>query len=245
MKTLWKMTVVEAKLFLREPAGVFFTLAFPVMILLLFSGIFGNEPVPGMPGVRAVDVQTPGYATMVIGTVALIGLPVTLASYRQQGILRRMRATPLHPSTILAAQVLVNLVMTILGITLLLLTARFIYGMTLPDAPLSVTLAFILASLSFFAIGFVLAGLFSSARTAQIVGQVVYFPMLFLSGAILPREMFPDLIKRVSDFLPLTYVVELVQDLWLEGTWNLTALAVLTGVLIVAVAVSTRTFRWE
>ncbi len=245
MKTLWKMTVVEAKLFLREPAGVFFTLAFPVMILLLFSGIFGNEPVPGMPGVRAVDVQAPGYATMVIGTVALIGLPVTLASYRQQGILRRMRATPLHPSTILAAQVLVNLVMTILGITLLLLTARFIYGMTLPDAPLSVTLAFILASLSFFAIGFVLAGLFSSARTAQIVGQVVYFPMLFLSGAILPREMFPDLIKRVSDFLPLTYVVELVQDLWLEGTWNLTALAVLTGVLIVAVAVSTRTFRWE
>lgn len=245
MKALYKMTQVEAKLFMREPAGVFFTLAFPVMILLLFAGIFGNEPVPGMPGVRSVDVQAPGYATMVIGTVALIGLPVTLASYRQQGILRRMRATPLHPWTILVAQVIVNLVMTILGIALLLAVARFIYGMSLPDAPVSVTLAFIFASLSFFALGFVLAGVLRTVRTAQIVGQVIYFPMLFLSGAILPREMFPDLIKRISDFLPLTYVVNLVQELWLKGTWNLTALAVLSGLLIVAALVSTRTFRWE
>jgi len=245
MKVLYKMTQVEAKLFIREPAAMFFTIAFPVMILLLFAGIFGNEPVPGMPGVRSVDLQAPGYTTMVIGTVALIGLPITLASYRQQGILRRMRATPLHPVTILVAQVIVNLTMTILGILLLLATARFIYSMSLPEAPFSVAAAFVFASLSFFALGFVLAGLFSRVRTAQVMGQVIYFPMLFLSGALLPREMFPDFIKRISDFIPLTYVVELVQDLWIEGTWNLTALAVLLGLLVVSVAISARTFRWE
>jgi ABC-2 type transport system permease protein len=239
------MTLIEAKLFLREPLGLFFTLAFPVMILLLFAGIFGNEAVPGMPGVRSVDIQAPGYATMVIGTVALIGLPVTLASYRQGGILRRMRATPLRPWTVLAAQVLVNLAVTLAGIALLLVVARVVFGLRLPAAPLGVTFALVFSSLSFFAVGFVLAGVLSSARTAQVVGQVVYFPMLFLSGAILPREMFPEAIRRVSDFLPLTYVVDLVQNLWLQDTWDRTALAVLAGMLIVAVAVSSRTFRWE
>ncbi len=245
MKALWKMTLVEAKLFLREPIAIFFTLAFPVLILLLFSAIFGNEPVPGYSGLRNVDVSTPGYTTMVIGTTALLGLPITLAGYRQRGVLRRLRATPLHPSVVLVAQVLVNLAMTIVGISLMILAAVLVYDLRPPEAPLAVALAFVFASLSFFALGFVLAGLLPSERTANVVGQVVYFPMLFLSGAVLPREMFPDLLGRASDFIPLTYVVELVQDLWLEGTWNLTALAVLTGLLVVSVAVSSVTFRWE
>jgi ABC-2 type transport system permease protein len=245
MHALMKMTLVEAKLFAREPAAVFFTLAFPVMILLLFSAIFGNEPIPGYEGLRGVDVATPGYTTMVIGTTALLGLPITLAGYRQRGILRRLRATPLHPSVILAAQALVNLLMTILGIALMVAAALFVYDLRSPEAPLAVAAALVLSSLSFFAVGFVLAGLLPSERTATVVGQVVYFPMLFLSGAVLPREMFPDALHRVSDFLPLTYVVELVKDLWLEGAWNPTALAVLVGVLVVSVVVSARTFRWE
>lgn len=123
MRALVKMTWMETKLFLREPIAIFFTLAFPVMILLLFSAIFGNEPVPGMSGVRSVDVQAPGYTTMVIGTTALLGLPITLAAYRRQGILRRLRATPLHPSVILVAQVFVNLLMTVLGIIIMLVAA--------------------------------------------------------------------------------------------------------------------------
>lgn len=246
MQALRKMTWVELKLFLREPAAMFFTLAFPVMVLLLFSALFGNEPVQGSPGLRSVDVMAPAYTGMVIGTTALLGLPIILTGYRQQGILRRLRATTLHPATILASHVLVNLLMTILGITLLIATAFFVYDLRIPEAPLSVTLAFIIATLSFFALGFVLAGLVASARTAQILGQVIFFPMFFLSGAAgIPREMFPDTLRRVSDFLPLTYVVNLIQDLWIKGSWNLTALAVLLVLLVVSVAISARTFRWE
>jgi ABC-2 type transport system permease protein len=246
MRPLWKMTYVEAKLFLREPAAVFFTLAFPVMVLLLFSSMFGNEPVPGFPGLRSVDLMAPAYTGMVIGTTALLGLPITLASYRQQGVLRRLRATPLHPSAILVAQVLVHLMMTAVGILLLLITARLVYGLRLPEAPLAVAPAFVLASLSFFALGFVLAGVLPNARTAQIVGQVVFFPMFFLSGAAgIQRDMFPEALRRVSDLLPLTYVVELVQKLWIAGEWDLTAILVLLGVMVASVLVSARTFRWE
>jgi ABC-2 type transport system permease protein len=246
MRALWKMTQVETKLFTREPLGLFFTLVFPVMVLLLFSAIFGNGRVPGNPGLRMVDVMAPSYTGMVIGTAALLGLPTTLAGYRQQGILRRLRATPLHPSVILAAQVLVNLLMTALGIVLLLLAARVVYDLRLPEAPLSVALAFLIASLSFFALGFVLAGLLPSARTAQIVGQVVFFPMFFLSGAAgVQPEMFPDALRRVSDLLPLTYVVDLVKKLWISGEWDFKALVVLLGVMVTSVFVSARTFRWE
>ncbi len=245
MRTLIKMTWMETKLFLREPIAIFFTLAFPVLILLLFSAIFGNEPVPGMPGVRSVDVQAPGYTTMVIGTTALLGLPITLAAYRQRGILRRLRATPLHPSVILVAQVLVNLLMTVLGIAIMLVAAWLVYDLRLPEAPLAVAFAFVFATVSFFALGFMLAGFLRSERTATVVGQVVYFPMLFLSGAAMPQEQLPDSLRQVSDYLPLTYVVNLIQDLWTGKGWDLTALAVLTAVLIVAVIATTRTFRWE
>lgn len=93
MKALWKMTLVEAKLFLREPVGVFFTLAFPLMVMLLFGTIFGGYPVPGTD-LKGIDLSAPAYTGMIIGTVGLIGLPTTLASYREQGVLRRLRATP-------------------------------------------------------------------------------------------------------------------------------------------------------
>lgn len=246
MRALWKMTLVEAKLFLREPTGLFFTLVFPVMVLLLFSAIFGNGPIPGDQGLRMIDVMAPSYTGMVIGTAALLGLPITLAGYRQQGTLRRLRATPLHPSVILVAHVLVNLLMTTVGIVLLLLTARIVYDLRLPEAPFSVALAFLLASLSFFSLGFVLAGLMPTARTAQIVGQVVFFPMFFLSGAAgIQPEMFPDALRRVSELLPLTYVVELVQKLWIAGEWDTRAFVVLLGVAVASVIVSAATFRWE
>jgi ABC-2 type transport system permease protein len=246
MQALWKMTWVETKLFLREPTGLFFTLLFPVMVLLLFTAIFGNGHIPGNQGLRMIDVMAPSYTGMVIGTAALLGLPITLAGYRQQGTLRRLRATPLHPSVILVAHVLVNLLVTTVGILLLLLTARIFYDLRPPEAPLSVALAFLVASLSFFALGFVLAGVLPTARTAQIVGQVVFFPMFFLSGAAgIQPQMFPDALRRVSDLLPLTYVVELVQKLWIVGEWDTKALVVLVCVAVASVLVSAATFRWE
>jgi len=244
MRALYKMTLVEAKLFLREPAAVFFTLAFPIMVLLLFGSIFGGYPIPGTD-LHSIDLYTPAYTGMIIGTVGLIGLPITLAAYREYGVLRRLRATPLNPSVILASQVLVNLLMTMIGIILLIVAVRLVFDLRMPDAPISIAFALILSSLSFFAVGFALAGLLPTVRVATAVGQALFFPMLFLSGAVLPREQLPDTLHRVSEFLPLTHVVVLIQDLWTGEGWNLVALTVLAGVSIAALLLSTRTFRWE
>lgn len=244
MRALWKMTIVETKLFMREPAAVFFTLAFPILVLLLFGSIFGSYPIPGT-GLKSIDLYAPALTGMVIGTVGLIGIPTTIASYRETGALRRLRATPLHPSTILGAQVIVNLLMTMLGIALLLVTALLVFGMKLPDDALTITAALIFSSLSFFAAGFALAGLLPTVRVASAAGQALFLPMLFLSGAALPREELPDALRQVSEFLPLTHVVNLIQDLWLGEGWNWLAISVLLGLFVAALIVSARTFRWE
>lgn len=245
MRALAMMTWTEWKLALREPAAVFFTLAFPVMILLIFGSIFGNDPDPQLDGRGSVDVSVPGYAAQVIGTVTLVGLPVTLAAYREFGILRRLRTTPVSPFVVLGSRVLVDVGLSLLGIALVVLLARLFYGLAWPAAPFAVVVAVVVATLCFSAIGFVLAGLLPTSRTAQAVGSVLFFPQLFLSGAALPREVMTGTVRQIADRLPLTQVVILVGDLWRGDGWNGTALAILVGLFVIGTAVASRTFRWE
>ncbi len=247
MKSLFKMTWIETKLFFREPVGTFFTLAFPLMMLFIFGSIFGNTPSAYFNGYGSVDVSVPAYTAMIIATTGLVGLTITISSYREKGVLRRLQTTPMSPLYILTAQVIVLFAMTILGMALLIIVGKLVYNLRFDGNALSVLGGFTLSSLSFFAIGFILAGLMPSARTAQIVAMVLLYPMLFLSGAGYPRELLPESILKVSAFLPLTYVVKLLRGLWIGESWGLhtTDTLVLAGILVVGVLVSIKTFRWE
>lgn len=241
------MTWTEIKLFIREPSAAFFTLAFPLMLLVLFGSIWGNEPTPFYGGFGYVDASVPAFTAMIIATCALLSLSTVMASYREMRVLRRLRATPLRPEGILTAQVIVNFLMTVLGMMLLIVIAKLMYGLRFSGNPISVMVAFVLSTLSFFAIGFVLAGLMPTARTAQVVAMVLFFPMLFLSGAAMPREIMPERIQRFSEVLPLTHVVTLLRGLWVGNGWDehFKEVAILAAILVVGVFVSAKTFRWE
>lgn len=247
MRSLWKLTWVEAKLFLREPVGAFFTLAFPVLVLLLFGSIYGNKPSELFGGLGTIDVSVPAYAAMIIGTAGLMGLPITLSSYREKGVLRRLGATPLRPQTVLIAEMLVLFGMTVLGMALLIVIGKLVYGLHFSGNPLSVALAFVLGCLSFYALGFILAGLLPSARSTQIVSMAVFYPMLFLSGAGMPRELLSESIRRFSLVLPLTHVVTLLRGLWIGEPWSQhwSEVVILAAVLLGGTLVSARVFRWE
>ena len=247
MRGLLKLTWVEFKLFLREPVAAFFTLLFPLMMLFLFGSIYGNAPSSFFGGFGSVDVSVPAYTAMIIVSSGLLSLNIAVASQREMGVLRRLRATPLRPQTILTAQVAVILLMTLLGMLLLVAAGKSVYGLRFAGNPLSVLAAFLLSSLSFFAFGFVLAGLAPSARTAQIVGMVIFYPMIFLSGSTIPSEVLPATVREYSKFLPLTHVVTLLRGMWFGETWDmhLTEVVVLIGLLIAGVVISAKTFRWE
>ncbi len=247
MKSFLKMTWIEFKLFLREPIGAFFTLVFPLMMLFLFGSIYGNDPSEFFNGYGSVDVSVPAYTAMIIATTGLMGLTITMATYRENGVLRRLGTTPVHSLLVLSAQVVVLLIMTAIGMFFLVIAGKFVYQMRFEGNILNVFGGFVLGCLSFFSIGFVLAGLMPNARTAQIVGMVLLYPMLFLSGAGLPRELLPEAIKRVSTFLPLTYVVNLLRGLWIGEPWSQhsTDVLVLLAILVVGIIISIKTFRWE
>jgi ABC-2 type transport system permease protein len=247
MKCLIKMTWMETKLFLREPVGAFFTLVFPLMMLFLFGSIYGNTPSEYFNGRGTVDISVPAYTAMIIATTGLVGLTITMAAYRENGVLRRLRTTPISPLVVLVAQVIVLFMMTVLGMLLLIIAGKLVYHLRFEGNALSVLAGFVLSSLSFFALGFVLAGLMPTARTAQVVGMVILYPMLFLSGAGFPRELLPEAIKKIANYLPLTYVVSLLRGLWVGEPWkgHLTDVLVLVALLVAGVLISIKTFRWE
>lgn len=245
MKALLKLTYSELKLQMREPVAVFFTLAFPVMLLVLFGAIFGNEANETLSGYGQMDLSVSGYIGMIIGTIGMLGIPVSLANYRDLGILRRLRATPVQSETVLWSHVVTQVVIALVGITLLFVVGFAFYDLRAPDGNAMIIPAMVIGASSFFAIGFVLAGVMPTARTAQAVGMAIFYPMLFLSGAAMPRFIMPELVQDISQLLPLTHVVILLEDMWLYGTWNLTSLAVVVTMLILGLIVSRYTFRWE
>jgi len=247
MSGLAKLTWVEFKLFLREPMAAFFTLAFPLMMLFLFGSIYGNVPSSFFGGFGSVDISVPGYTSMIIATTGLMSLSISMASYREQGILRRLHATPLRPQAILGAQLLVLFLMTTIGMFLLIVSGKAAYGLRFAGDPLNMGLTYVLCSMSFFALGFVLAAVLPTTRSAQTVGMVLFYPMIFLSGATIPREIIPETVRTYAQILPLTHVVNLLRGLWTGDPWSshFTEVGVLLGLLAAGVIISAKTFRWE
>jgi ABC-2 type transport system permease protein len=247
MRGFWKLTWMEIKIYLRQPEAAFFTLFFPLLLLFIFGSIYGNKPSPFFNGRGSVDVSTPAYLAMIIGSTGLLSIAISVSTYREKGVLRRYRATPLRPAAVLASEVAVHFLMTLLGGSLLIIAARLVYGLHFAGRAGEFFLGFTLSSLSFFAVGFLLASVARTARSAYIMGMVLYFPNLFLSGATLPKETFPRAIRSVGKFIPLTHVVNLLQGLWFGGTLgrHLLEIGVLSGLLVIGVAVSAMAFRWE
>ncbi len=247
MKAFCRLVWVEFKLYLREPTAAFFALAFPVMFLVLFGSIYGNEPIPMFGGYGTVDVSVPSYTGMIIATTGLTSLSVIVCSYRERGILRRLRTTPVRPMALLAAQAVVLLLITIAGMALLIIVGKLGYGLRFHGNPWALAGALIPSSLSFFAMGFAIAGLAPTVRTAQTVTMVLFYPMLFLSGASIPRELLPGNIQRMSEFLPLTHVVTLLRGAWFGVPLSdfKREIGILFAIAGAAALVPLRWFRWE
>jgi ABC-2 type transport system permease protein len=137
--------------------------------------------------------------------------------------------------------------MTALGVLLLVSAGALVYHVRFGGNAVSLVAGFVLGSLSFFGIGFILAGTMPNARTAQVVAMVLLYPMLILSGAAWPRELMPATVQRISAFVPLTYVVNLLRGLWSGEPWgnHLLEAGLLAGMLLLGIVVSVKTFRWE
>ena len=247
MRAFLTVTWTEGKLFLRNFYSPFFSLVFPLMMLFLFGSIYGNEPDEFFGGYGAMDVSVPSYMGIALGVNGLMTLPLTLSDYRQKKILKRFRATPAGPSLLLFSQLLVNLLMTLIGVAAIIIVGTAVYHVRTPVSMLPFLLALAVGIFAMFSVGFFVASIAPSNRSAVVIANLLYFPMLFLSGAILPVEIFPEGVRKVSQVLPLTHAVKLLRASWISGTLSgdISSIVVLASIGIVFAVVSALLFRWE
>ena len=239
-----KLTMTELRLFFRLPIAAFFTIAFPLMLLVVTGSIFGNAPQPGSD-LGAVDLTTPAYFAMIVGTVGLLTVPGWVATYRERGVFRRFQVTPVSPAALLAAQGTVGAIAALAGASLLVIAGRVVFRLHWPAAPFSLLLGMLLSLGAMISLGFVIAAAAKDARTAQAIGMICYFPMLFLSGAAFPRQLMPPGVRRLSELIPLSHVTDLLSGLWFDARWTPSSVLVLSGLTVASIAVGARLFRWE
>lgn len=247
MRGLWKLTWMELKLFVRNPTGAFFTVIFPLMLLSVFGVMYSNELGGISDEYGLIDVSVPAFTGMIIAIAALTILNTEVATSREKGVLRRLKATPLRPLTILTAKLIMIFLMTCLGMVLMIVAGKLAFGLRFYGNLLNVVGGFLLSSFSFFAFGFVLASLMPNVRSAESIGFILLFVMLFFSGVFVPLEVIPETVQQYAQVLPLTHVNTLLRGLWLGHGWaeHLKEVAVLAGILVASVILSAKTFRWE
>ncbi len=246
MSSLGKMTVVELKLLLREPAAVFFGLAFPpVLVLILGSVPAFRKHDPGLGGARVIDLYTPICTAFVLVIVGATFLPTALAIYRERGVLRRLSTTPLPASRLLAAQLAAAGGFALVAVVAVLVVARLAFGVALPRQIIGYLLAFVLAAGAAFALGLLVAAVAPSGKAGAAIGNILFFPLMFFAGLYVPREAMPQILRRISDFTPLGAGTQALRDAS-AGAWpHLLHLAVMAGYLALFSVAAARVFRWE
>ncbi|MDR1014782.1 MAG: ABC transporter permease [Coriobacteriales bacterium] len=222
----------EALLYLRGFFGPFFTFVFPLLMLVLFGSIYGNEPTPFYNGLGAMDASVPAYLGLVVAVNGLMTLPLTLAEYQDKRVYRRFDATPCGKGGVILAQITLCLVSSILGAAVMLVAGVVLYDIQITGSLLTIAAVTLLSLTAMFAIGFFIASVLRSVKAVNLVSYIVFFVMMFISGATLPHEMFPEGVKAFAGALPLTHVVRLSKDAF-QGVSLLTdwvSLLVLLGV---------------
>lgn len=238
------LTRIEGRLLTREWAAMAFAFAFPPVTLLVLAGVFGDSPDPEFGGARPSDHYIAGYTGIPLGVMALIGLPVVLAGYRERDVLRRFAAFGVSALGVAVAQVIVTAGLVVLAAATVLAVAAPTYGVPAVDQPLTVGLGFALGTLTLLVLGVVLGLAVPTARGAQALGLLAFFPMWLLCGGGPPREVMSDPMVRIAEVLPLTHAVTVVRDPWLgagDGVGgNVAMLAVWLATGTVAAAVLLR-----
>ncbi|GLX01064.1 ABC transporter permease [Microtetraspora sp. NBRC 16547] len=243
-----KLILTETKLFLREPAAVFFVVVLPAALLLVLGASIPGfrDADPSLGGERVIDTQLPGMMVLLsIVTLALSSLPSTLVAYREKGVLRRMSTTPIRPTALLVAQIAISAVVAVLSTALTLTLGHLVLGVPVPRQLAAFAGVLVLGAVAMFSIGLWLAAVAPNTRVVQGAGAVVMFPLLFLGGMWLPRDLMPSALRVVSDFTPTGAFGQVLRDTMAGHAPGLPHLAVLAGWALIAGIAAARMFRWE
>jgi ABC-2 type transport system permease protein len=248
LRGLWKLTWLEIKIFLREPLGAFGTILFPVLVFVIVGRFTGRRLTPGSISTAGfLRVGVPVFVSVLIAISGVLSLVTIISIYREGGILKRLRATPLRPQTILTAHVLVKLALTALTMTLAVLAGKRYFPIDTHFPVFGFTIALLISTWSILSIGFLIASIVPTARFAQPIGAAILYPMIGLCGLFVPVQSMPPALQVVARALPLTYAVSLLEGIRKGDAWSahMGDVAGLVVIFAICTALSAKVFRWE
>jgi ABC-2 type transport system permease protein len=234
----------EQLVFWRSREAAFFIFVFPLLLFLLLGSVYDGR-IYGVPAPQALLAGLIGYGC---ANTAFAGLAISLVVRRELGILKRLRATPLTSSTYVASLLVSTLFIFLVQTLTLFVIGRLLYNTPFPRAFFSLFLALLFGALVFAALGVATASLIRSSEGASAVVNVVLLPMAFLTGSFGPTRSYPAALRAIGDVLPLKYLVDLVNAIYLHNhaIWSKPlALGVLAAWGVAGLAVATLKFRWE
>ena len=235
----------EQRLFWRSRELAFFTFALPIVFFVLLGSVYGDDVIDGVSGAAHLLAGMLGYGA---AATCFAGLAIVTVIRREDGVLKRLRGTPLPAWAYIVAVIGSTLAVYLIAAIVLVLLGRALYDVPFPDRWLSVVLTLLLGGLAFAAMGLGLTGAIRSAEGSSAVVNAIYLPMAFISGAFFSTTAFPPFVEKIAEVLPLTYFIELVRDVLLENEeiWeNWKAVAIIAAWGVAGMLAALRWFRWE
>jgi ABC-2 type transport system permease protein len=242
MKHYLALIAIDLKLALRQRTVIFFNYLFPLLIFFGYTQL--------KIGTRAPDMRyilTLSLAFGVLGS-GLFGAGIRAIQEREMNILRRYKVTPITPVPLLTASMVTGFTVFMPYVVLVFSLAHYLYHMPWPAHTLSLMAFIAMGLVAFRAIGMVIAAVANSMQEGTIIVQLFYFPMLFLSGATVPIESLPRMMRVVSHFIPASYLVQGVRTMMEQGAGlvqNWANVGVMFITIVLGTAVATKLFRWE
>lgn len=232
---------------IREPVGLFFSLIFAPMLVLILGLIFDSGPDPLFGGRSFIQATLPAFPSLVLAITGVLLVPLGLLNLRESGALRRLRLTPLQPTTFVAADLTVNFLIGMIGMLAALAIGWLVFGAAPTGSFAAVLAAMALGLVAFLALGYTLAGIYPSASAATAIGNVLMILLMMSSGAFIPLTTMPDNIQTIMNFSPVRHFADLMQGLWAGQAWSTLLLptGILVAMIIVFGALGSLLFRWE
>ncbi|MBX9244711.1 ABC transporter permease [Actinotalea ferrariae] len=248
---LRRLTLVEGRLLVRERGTAFFGLLFPGVLLTVLGLVmpWADEPFdaedPVLSQITAITAYAPIVLTLAIGTAALSTFPTVLGTYRDKGVLRRLSTTPVPPSYVLVAQLLVALASIVFAAVLAVVLGAAVLGIGMPTRPLLVVAAFVLGATSALALGCLIAARARTAGAATAAGMVAWVASMFFAGVWLPLPLMPEIVRTLSSWTPVGAASQAMAAGWYGVGVPLQELLVMAGWTAVCVPLAARFFRWS
>ena len=234
----------EGKLLIREPMALFWGIVFPLVLTVVF-GLASNKPDRRLGGLRLIDAYVPTLMAFVLSVVAVSAFPSVLANYRNIGVLRRMSTTPVAPWKLLGADMTITAGIILSALVLIGVVAAVAFSVSLPGPWLGFVLALALGAVAMLGLGGTVAALAANERVAQILGTLLFFPMMFFAGLWVPQQTMGPGLREASHYTPLGALVAALQDTLQGHAPGAVHLAVLAAYAAIFGAAAAKLFRWE